>query len=360
MSLAVSNVCLATWMFDCREARYDEDSVCDAGGHSCIISKDFSGAVFVWPYEEDESEGGGVTYYGTICDYINFQGSSIVGKTSVKGAVTIDTAGANLSGTHLIGSNTGASVTATFDTSFLNADFSGVSFYGGESASPVVTDGYYKDVILAGSKFVGVDISGSSFKGVDFSVIEGATVVDTDNKASLRAVGSDLTDANFTGVNLDHAAFEDTILTRANFSDASLEEAKFNNVDLMPDDNKVGVNFSGATMIRTSFINSDLAGVDFSGVNLADSSFNNSNLKYVKFSQESNLNGVNIYCSDVYEADFSDTGVTAASMAYAKNCEYAIGIDKDEICPDDETEKANDAECRRVFGGKVGLGATDW
>ena len=126
-----------------------------------------------------------------------------------------------------------------------------------------------------------------------------ADLITTDINAfntEVRAVkgGADLSELDFSGINLSGAEFYNADLTSSSFADAHLTEVKFDGCDL------TSVDFTRANIVECSFIESVLNGTDFSystvnygncsDSDMAGAIFQGANLENSDFSTSENLN----------------------------------------------------------------------
>ena len=113
--------------------------------------------------------------------------------------------------------------------------------------------------------------------------------------------GADLSEMDFSNINLDGAEFVNADLTSSSFADAHLSEVKFDGCDLTSVDftraNLVecsftesvlnGADFSYSTVNYGNFADSDMAGAIFQGADLSNSDFSMSeNLSASRFDEE--------------------------------------------------------------------------
>ena len=106
--------------------------------------------------------------------------------------------------------------------------------------------------------------------------------------------GLDLSETDFSGINLENINFFNTDLTSSSFADAHLVEVKFEGCDL------TSVDFNRATIIESSFSESVLNGTDFSyskvdycnfaDADMAGAIFQGADLTNSDFSMSENLN----------------------------------------------------------------------
>ena len=115
------------------------------------------------------------------------------------------------------------------------------------------------------------------------------------NEEIKKASGSvDLSESDFSGVNLEGAVFDNVDLTSSTFSDAHLTDVKFDGCDL------TSVDFTRANLVECSFSESVLNGTDFSyarvdygnfsDADLAGAVFQGADLTNSDFSMSENLN----------------------------------------------------------------------
>ena len=115
------------------------------------------------------------------------------------------------------------------------------------------------------------------------------------------AGGADLSEMDFSNINLDGAEFINADLTSSSFADSHLSEVKFDDCDLTSVDftraNLVecsftesvlnGADFSYSTVNYGNFADSDMAGAIFQGADLSNSDFSMSeNLSASRFDEE--------------------------------------------------------------------------
>ncbi len=120
--------------------------------------------------------------------------------------------------------------------------------------------------------------------------------------------GADLTETDFSNVNVEGAEFVNADLTSSSFADSHLISVKFNGCDL------TSVDFTRANLVECSFTESVLNGTDFSY----------STVDYGNFS-DADLAGAIFQSADLTNSDFS--------MSENLN---ACRFDEDTIWPDNE------------------------
>ena len=106
--------------------------------------------------------------------------------------------------------------------------------------------------------------------------------------------GADLTETDFSNINLDGAEFYNADLTSSSFADSHLTSVKFDGCDL------TSIDFTRASLIECSFNESVLNGTDFSyatvdygnfaDADLAGAIFQSADLTNSDFSASENLN----------------------------------------------------------------------
>ena len=106
--------------------------------------------------------------------------------------------------------------------------------------------------------------------------------------------GADLSETDFSNINLEGAEFVNADLTSSSFADAHLAEVKFDGCDL------TSVDFTRATLVECSFNESVLNGTDFSyatvnygnfsDADVAGAIFQGADLSNSDFSAAENLN----------------------------------------------------------------------
>ena len=133
--------------------------------------------------------------------------------------------------------------------------------------------------------------------------------VETFNNEIKESNGSiDLSETDFSGLNIEGAVFDNVDLTSSSFADSHLTNVKFDNCDLS------SVDFTRANLIECSYTESVLNGTDFS-YSTAD---------YCNFN-DSDLAGAIFLSADLTNSDFS----------MAENLS-ACRFDEDTIWPDNE------------------------
>ena len=130
----------------------------------------------------------------------------------------------------------------------------------------------------------------------------------------------DMTEMDFSGINLEGAIFDNVDLTSSSFADSSLTEVKFLGCDL------TSVDFNRASLIECAFNESVLNGADFSyakvdycnfaDADLAGSILRDADLSNSDFSASENLNASrfddttiwpdNEYLPENFDSSYSD------------------------------------------------------
>lgn len=130
----------------------------------------------------------------------------------------------------------------------------------------------------------------------------------------------DLSETDFTGVNIEGAIFDNVDLTSSSFADSHLTEVKFLNCDL------TSVDFNRANLVECSFNESILNGTDFSyavvdycnfaDADLAGAILRDADLSNSDFSMSENLNASrfddttvwpdNEYLPEDFDSSYSD------------------------------------------------------
>lgn len=118
----------------------------------------------------------------------------------------------------------------------------------------------------------------------------------------------DLSEIDFSGINIDGAIFDNVDLTSSSFADSNLTEVKFLGCDL------TSVDFNRATLVECSFNESVLNGADFSY----------SKVDYCNFA-DADLAG-----AIMLDADFTNSDFTASENLNASR------FDDSTIWPDNE------------------------
>ena len=122
------------------------------------------------------------------------------------------------------------------------------------------------------------------------------------------AGGADLSEMDFSNINLDGAEFVNADLTSSSFADSHLSEVKFDGCDL------TSVDFTRANLVECSFTESVLNGADFSY----------STVNYGNFT-DSDMAGAIFQGADLTNSDFSMSENLSASR-----------FDEETIWPDNE------------------------
>lgn len=120
--------------------------------------------------------------------------------------------------------------------------------------------------------------------------------------------GADLSEADFSGINVEGADFYNADLTSSSFADSHLTNVSFEGCDL------TSVDFTRATLIECSFAESVLNGTDYSYATV----------DYCNFA-DADLAGAIFQSADLTNSDFS----TSENMS-------ACRFDEDTIWPDNE------------------------
>ena len=120
--------------------------------------------------------------------------------------------------------------------------------------------------------------------------------------------GADLTETDFSNLNLSGADFVNTDLTSSSFSDAHLTEVKFDGCDL------TSVDFTRAALVECSFSESVLNGADFSY----------SRVDYCNFSD-----------ADVAGTIFQGSDLTNSDLSMSENLN-ASRFDEETVWPDND------------------------
>ena len=127
---------------------------------------------------------------------------------------------------------------------------------------------------------------------------------------NLKSLGdnADLTELDFSNINVENAEFKNADLTSSSFADAHLTNVKFDGCDL------TSVDFTRASLIECSFNDSILNGTDFSYAVVDYGSFT-----------DADLAGAIFQSADLSNSDFS----ASENMS-------ACRFDEDTIWPDNE------------------------
>ena len=120
--------------------------------------------------------------------------------------------------------------------------------------------------------------------------------------------GADLSETDFSNINIENAEFVNADLTSSTFSDSKLTAVKFEGCDL------TSVDFTRATLIECSFNDSVLNGTDFSYATVDYGNF-----------ADADLAGAIFQSAELTNSDFT----TAENM-------NACRFDEDTIWPDNE------------------------
>ena len=120
--------------------------------------------------------------------------------------------------------------------------------------------------------------------------------------------GADMSELDFSNINLDGAEFINVDLNSSSFSDSHLTEVKFEDCDL------TSVDFTRANLVECSFSNSILNGTDFSY----------STVDYCNFSD-----------ADMAGAVFQGADLTNSDLSMSENLN-ACRFDEETIWPEDD------------------------
>ncbi len=118
----------------------------------------------------------------------------------------------------------------------------------------------------------------------------------------------DLTESDFSGIEVDGAFFKDLDLSGSNFSETTLSNSSFEDSDL-----------TSATFAR-----SELNGVSFVNAILNGTKFNNANISYCDFAD-----------ADMSGADFSEADLSESDLSLSQNLSQC-SFDKYTVWPDSD------------------------
>ena len=120
--------------------------------------------------------------------------------------------------------------------------------------------------------------------------------------------GADMSETDFSNINLEGAEFIDVDLNSSSFADSHLTEVKFENCDL------TSVDFTRANLVECTFTDSILNGTDFSY----------STVDYCNFSD-----------ADMAGAVFQGADLTNSDLSMSENLN-ACRFDEETVWPDDD------------------------
>ncbi len=155
---------------------------------------------------------------------------------------------------------------------------------------------------LSGSDLSQADLSGISLRkaGLGGTNLKGAQIVEADlDQADLR--GADLSQANFSGTDLCNSDMHGVIAATANFSGVDLSDSDLSGADLR------GVDFSEADLSSANLSGSNLQGAKLERTNLSSANLSGANLRAAALKGANLLDARLSNLISIEDADFSET-----------------------------------------------------
>ncbi len=221
--------------------------------------------------------------------------------------------GANFTNANLTSANfNNANVSRT---NFTNADLTSVSF---------------GDANVSGVNFTNADLTLASLdsaKGLTIEQLRSAASIEYVNLSRL-----DMTNWDFSNLDLTSVKFTDSTISGANFTNADLTSAGFENATVnganFTNANLTSAGFENATVNGANFTNANLASADFGGTTVSGADFTNANLTSAhlygakgliieQLRSAASIKKVNLYGRDMTNWDFSNLDLTSVGFGSA-------------------------------------------
>lgn len=241
---------------------------------------------------------------------------------------------------------------------FSGRDFSGKSLKNSSWVEANLTSAYLYDTTLTDADFTDAVIVGANFDSSDLTLSQlySTASYKAKNLSGVILDELDLSNGNFSGVNLTSAGLWHAILADANFTNANLSSADlsyatltnvgFTNANLagawLHDATSANADFTDASLVNTYLADADFTDADFTRANLTSASLLSATLTGADFTdaviigahfdysnltlsqlrstasyKEKNLSGVGLSKLDLSNENFSDFNLSSAYLSSA-------------------------------------------
>ena len=203
---------------------------------------------------------------------------------------------------------------------FTEADLSGANLSGADLSGARMEKAVLAHADLSNSRLDGAFLSGAN---LGFAILAGASATEIDGEKAIFQ-GADLTEADLSGANLSEADLSNAVFVRLKAARLRAHRLRFVKVPLSPEqggggpeDNRIlfrEVDFSGADLSRSLFLDADFEGVSFSGANLSRAFFRTCGGPATLFGRSKMVRTCFVDCRDFSRSDFRGADLSEGSF----------------------------------------------